>query len=228
MLKNKLQIYVKLFFIVAVMSNIVSSCSIQDKTVVNSNEHPEFADQNWLSSEECSSPCWHGLEIGISSRDDTIATIQNLSFIQRDNFTTSAGQINFLCKVPSSITCVSASFDDEILTSLRLYLNYQIALEQVVNEIGVPDSFVFSYRSPESLACDITLFWEDRQMSIDTYYDGRKDICESFFVENGKFPQEMSLDTVNYMTSTEMEMYIEDMQTGTGYIFMLWDGFVEE
>ncbi|MGP8330093.1 MAG: hypothetical protein ACT6FF_07230 [Methanosarcinaceae archaeon] len=226
MLKNKFLIYGNLFFITIMLQAFVS-CSRLDSNHVDPVKHPDLVDQSWLSDQPCSVPCWQGLELETSSREEAIESVQNLSFIQKDNFTTYSNWVNFLCKEPSNITCVSMAFENETLTSLRLYVNYQLSLEQIVNEIGPPDSFFFSRRNPEGFACDITLFWVDRQMSVDIRYDGRKDICESFFIENGKFPQEMSVSTANYMVSSEMERFMEAVKVGRGYNFMLWSGFVE-
>lgn len=225
MLKNKFLIFTKLL-IIAIMLQVSVSCSNGNKNHVDPVKHPDLVDQSWLSDQLCSAPCWRGLELEVTSREEAIETVQKLTFVQKDNYTINADWVNFFCKDPSNITCVSMAFKDDLLTNLGLYVNYRLTLEEIIEEIGNPDSFISNYRNPESIDCDIKLFWISRQMTIDIYYTGHEYICESLFAESPKFPHEMLVLSVEYMTPNAIGDLIVEFQEYDN-CYRPWNGFID-
>lgn len=225
MLKNKLLIYAN-YFLVFLLTIIPVSCSDQNGNVSLSTE-PELANQSWIPDEECSIPCWQGLEIGTATRNEANRVVQNLSFVQKQNQKVEANWENYYCIKPTEITCVAMEFDNETLNQVHLYVNYQLTLEEVIEKIGVPNSFYF-IQMPESFDCDISLFWINRQLVAEINYDGRQNICEELSTTNGFFPRGLLVTIFAYSSQREIDAQIASAQEpDTGWIYSTWKGFAE-
>ena len=228
MLKSNIQTFVKIFWVFIVLQTSFS-CSPFSENFVDVEKHPDLANQSWLSGQSCLAPCWQGLELGVSPREEAIHAAQNLAFVQNEHITENLNWVNFACKEPSDRTCISLGFEEETLSKVSLYINYQLTLEQVVEDVGAPDSFVSSYRNPEGPPCDIELFWINRQLNIDISYDKQDyaSICESLFVGNPKFPRELLVHTITYLPLAEINTLISDYKK-TGNMYRLWNGFEDK
>jgi hypothetical protein len=236
MLKSKLQTCLSKWLCIGVCFLIVS-CTLlgetKNKSFVDPVKYPELVDQSWLVNDEnCSAPCWLGLVPGISSQAEALALAKTLSFVESgkelDNAT---GNFMFPCKIPTGSNCLAMRFENGTLSSLRLYPNYQITFEQVVNKIGPPDSFRFLRRNPEGNGCSVYVYWIDLQLEIgygDPSSSFGEDSCELIDKNNGKFPKGILVEDVHYMTSMKTKEVIEIVQQPeTGQNYTLWSGFAE-
>lgn len=229
MSKNRFLIFIRIFFILT-LPILVISCSPINRKSVNPKENPELVDQSWLIDQPCTAPCWYGLIPGKTSREYAIETTGNLSFLDSKNIKLrEITGASFYCIEPPNEVCVAMGFENNKLSNLWIYPNYHITLEQVVQRLGPPDSFYYSYKDPESRNCNLNLLWLKRQMILgysDTQQGSQIDLCERIYQEKGKISKSLLIQSVNLKTSSEIEMIIETIQEpGTGQNYMLWKGF---
>jgi len=92
MSKNKLPTYLKVIFALAIVLGL-SACQGQGSAPATPETletlDPNYYDQSWLTGKPCAAPCWYGLEPGITSRQDSIKTVQQLPFIRANGITSS-------------------------------------------------------------------------------------------------------------------------------------------
>lgn len=228
MLKNRFLICIRIFFILTSLLTAVS-CSLQNHESVNPKENPDLVDQSWLVDKPCSAPCWQGIEPGISSQQKAIQIVKDLSFVDGKSMRTYKSTVSFLCRTPSNVSCVYMEFDNGLLFYLQLYVNYQLSIKQVVDKLGPPDSYIISRRTPEMKGCDAEFLWINRQLSVEYHeelHNGGDDLCDIVDAQNGKIPDALYVQSVNYMKASEMDDKIQTVQKpDTGYNYILWKGF---
>ena len=226
---NKLLTYISLFGVLIAQLILVSCSSLGSKTI-DPTEHPTLVDQSWLTDQPCVAPCWHSLVPGKSSQIEAIAIAKGLSFLDNKNVKLDgATGASFFCIEPPSEICVAMGFEHGMLSNFWIYPNFQITLEQVVNKLGPPDSFFFSYKDPESTNCSLSLFWIKRQMILghsESQQGSQDELCDLISKRMGKIPKGVLIQGVNYVTSSELEWIIKTGQKpGTGANYTLWSGF---
>lgn len=233
MSKNKLLIYLNMFFVVGFQFLLIScSSTVNTTTYVNPAKNPELVDQSWVAEPTCSNPCWQGLESGKSSQTDALATAHRLPFLGIEKVEpTDNSWISFLCKAPPEKVCISMRFEHGILTDLWLFPNYLVTMDQVVKKLGVPDSFYYSQPNAETPNCVLTFLWVKKQMALKTGDDSQskeENLCGRIYKNNGKIPKDLGVRSVNYLSSDRLKTIIETIQKpDTGNVYMLWNGFSE-
>jgi hypothetical protein len=233
MSKSKLRICLDVILIVGFYLLIISCSNLNTNRIyVDPTAHPDWIDRSWLTDQPCTAPCWQGLETGKSLRTDALETAHKLSFLgeERTELTDKA-RVSFLCKYPSDEACASMRFEHGILSDLSLYPNYSITLDQVITQLGSPDSFYYSRRQADVKGCALTVLWFQRRIGLgfgDTSPVKGDDLCDRIYKEAGKLPKGLEVHTVNFLSSVGLKENIQIAQKPeTGYIYMLWSGFSE-
>jgi hypothetical protein len=205
---------------------LLSSCVGKNPYHIDPIKNPELADQSWISENTCEVPCWHNLNVNSSTKEETINMISQLTFLSNDS-TQNGDWFFYQCKNPPNITCVSVLFRDDILFEVQQYINYQITFERVVDKIGPPEKFFYIQINPEKKDCNIFALWIIKQMEIEIDYKGNRDVCNSIIEENGKFPKDLPISNVNYLSKNVIDEMIklENSTEVDGYIFSEWKGF---
>lgn len=222
MLKNKSLICLS-FIVILLESLVVVSCSTKSD-LIDPTKYPDMVDHSWLSGEPCLAPCWQRLELGRSMRQDAVAIVRNLAFIQAQDSVISEKSEAFLCRTPSSVeTCVVMGFNENILSHLELSINYPLTLEQVVERIGEPDGFYASMDAEGSI-CTIDVFWPASKIRVSISRSNSPPICDSMNSKKGKFPKSIQVNYIYYSLPGEIENYIKGIQN-SGELYKHWEGF---
>lgn len=194
-------------------------------------------DRSILTDEPCPAPCWYGLEVGKSGRDEIKKTLETLSFINPDTIdegpyydyldpTTEkylpAEFISAHCR-SNQRRCVLFVMVNDALESIGLTPNYYLSIEEVVNHLGPPDY------SRVALAPDIVLIpgrsgcislffsWDKKQIMMQSDDEIGKKLCSSFD-KGGGIPPDLA---INWIVYGERYIAIEREFGGP------WPGFVE-
>lgn len=145
---------------------------------------PEFTDMSVLTDVPCASPCWYGLELGVSTKAEALATIEGLPFLDvaelyelAQTYTyiegltkqTAVGTWVFVsCKQPDGrARCAGIQFVQDIVVEIAVFPNFDISLGQLVTHVGDPDYLqiltIFSEGPFGPVPpCDIALVWKQR------------------------------------------------------------------
>lgn len=201
---------------------VIGSCTSGKETsaIPSPTLAPEYMDLSWKTEQLCSSPCWYGLEIGKSTKEDLKSLVPTLSFlsgieeIKSTNISDEFGDgkkhvfMWIPCEKPAILNCTEAEFTENILNEIILHLNYELTVAEVVAEIGPPDHICFSSPHPEMRFSQIYLKWVDRGfiMGHERYgYENlyRKEIKR--MLKDGLIPGYLPIDVIYYYSQEELE-----------------------
>jgi hypothetical protein len=195
--------------------------------------NPQMSDISWLTDKPCKAPCWHGLEIGRTSKSEALVVINSLTFIDskslkeqvvgwydlNTNNLSSAVMITFHCK-DSGEVCGYLTFFEDKLQSIVLELNFGITLSEVVNMLGNPDFSRAVPVTPEIVDCDFSAIWSERQMIV-TYYQRPgifvTNFCDIYSENGNKPPLDLPIQTVSYSTKEFISYVINDYNAWLGF-----------
>jgi hypothetical protein len=207
-----------------------------------STPDPALIDRSWLTGSPCTAPCWYGLELTKSTKEEAITATSKLLFVSSDApelVTTEYWEVDgeqykpedvvyYECKSPPELYCVVQFFREGYLYEIDLLPNYEITFSEVVGQLGEPTAFWINRISPEAKGCRVLLVWEDRQMF--TEYDegilssifAKEDLCDVIYNEDYKIPGELSVQSV-HIVSNEILMELSKHSS-----YVLWNGFFED
>jgi len=188
-------------------------------------------DRSWLTGKPCEAPCWYGLELGITTKDEALAIMDTLSFIDPKSiheldvywFDSTARKLSFYCTKPHAI-CTSMIFVNNTLVYILLTPNYPITFGEVVEKIGEPDFIGADLSVPETRDCVAKLIWLDRQMQV-IYYEfhrsSGRDLCGEIIDAGNKPPSDLIVHNVMYL----LPDYFKDVPVHNHHY--PWQGFAE-
>jgi len=175
---------------------------------------PEEQDQSWLTDQPCQAPCWYGLEPGVSTMQQVVDTVSELSFIRLEdvykseidvwsyyvNSSIPGSGLGYGCANPPNDPCVAFSFIDDQLHSIILTPNFSITLGEVIEQIGPPDLFAYARPNAEGKDCDLQVFWGERQLELRIRHVDRRligrGVCQAIREANGRVPSDLEIDWV--------------------------------
>ena len=167
-------------------------------------------DRSILTDDPCQAPCWYGLELGKSGRDEIINALETLSFINPNTieegpyysyWDPSIGQnltaeyISADCRSPQQ-RCVVLVMVNHLLASVQLTPNYNLSLDEVVNHLGPPDYFRVVLLQDRS-TCLLVFSWEQKQIMMQRDEKNGKRLCSSID-KGGGIPPDLTIDWIVY------------------------------
>ncbi|MCX6083180.1 MAG: hypothetical protein NTW32_26940 [Chloroflexi bacterium] len=189
-------------------------------------------DISWLIGKPCASPCWNGLEPGVTPRKVSTETAKKLPFVNSESFRTSnkygMQSAWLLCKEPTNLTCVNMFFDNGILESLWLTPSYEITFDEAVKKLGTPDGFLVKPMYPNAGGCSLDVIWIKQRLilrhieGVIGLFDFRTDLCTKVRQNNGKLPSGIRVEGVIINNPSEMESIFEKD------IIQIWKGFMQD
>jgi len=233
-LKNKLQNCIELIFITAFALGLVS-CMPQGVSPQSKNFEildPTLYDQSWLTGKPCGAPCWYGLEPGVSSRQDSITTVQQLPFISGSGIPSSSKAawidgLSFRCKKPQNAydICVGLIFNNNLLDEIDINLNYQITFEQAVEKLGSPDGFFVIPTDPGGGRCTLQVVWRNKRLILSKQdkeqgiFSFREDLCDQIRHNEGKLPKDIYIDRdgIEIASPNIIELFRYDLEAWKGF-----------
>ena len=221
MSNNKSKIFIKYIFLLSAFF----FCSCDTKQIFpglwpspTPTLSPELMDRSWLTGIPCSPPCWYGLEIGKTTPEEAQEKINQLSFIEANVTKWDNISVPLYCKGQNYYYCAELRFDDNILSEIGIFPNYEITLKDVIDEIGPPDSLSIGPLSSGGLFvtdCCVRFYWIDRQLEM-LYMDSDSyKVCKQ--VENTGYKPMPSI--------VIHQIWIWDIYEKIG---IPWSGFAEE
>jgi hypothetical protein len=227
---NRLPIMLKLVFVIAIAS-VLFSCT--PNAVDLGKLDPNTYDQSWLTGKPCTAPCWYGLEPGVSTRQDSIKTVQQLPFISTNGIMSSNAtwidELSFPCKKPLNAYygCIDLVFKNNVLDEIDINPNYQITFEQAIEKLGSPDGFFVVQIDPGGGRCVLQVMWKNKRLillkqdSVQGIFSSRENLCDQIHHYGGKLPKDMFIDGdgVKIYSPSIIELLQSDFQS--------WEGFAK-
>jgi hypothetical protein len=178
-------------------------CSLK----VFTTPRPENIDKSFLIGESCTLPCWHGLIINKSTKDDFIATLDNLPFVEHNTYKEystiwvndlPATEIQFTCASNHTSTCGGALISDNTLRSVWTVLEYDLTIKDAVEKLGSPEFVEYEWPSISG-KCSFSLVWAAHGVSASIYDDRSYNECESIIDGNRVLPT-LFVNSITYFS----------------------------
>ncbi len=142
------------------------------------NRNESLIDRSFLTDQPCKAPCWYGLELDKSNRDNIYSTIKALPFVDQatvrewgtgwlDDET--AREVHFDCLYPTPATtgCIGLTISHDKLKAIRMSVGFDLTFKTVVDKLGPPNYMNHTPWGGEIGGCVIGLFWPDRGISVE-------------------------------------------------------------
>jgi hypothetical protein len=188
-------------FALTLLLSILCGCGL------NSNPPPtqENIDKSFMSEDSCALPCWHGLIINQSTREDVIATLNSLPFVEHNTYkeyaTTwvneiPATEIQFSCASDGTSTCGGVLISENILRRVWTVLEYNFTIKDAVEKLGSPEFLEYEWPSLSG-KCSLRLVWVDYGVTASVYDDRSYNECESI-IDGNLISSSLLVDSIAY------------------------------
>ena len=191
----------------------------------NKTGNDKDIDRSFLTDKPCTAPCWYGLELNISSQDEVINTLRQLSFVDQNSIQKVQGrsedenleELRFSCIRPEFRKCGRIVFREGKMWRITMSIGYHLTFAETVQKLG-PPSAVFLIPSVEVVGCTVSLSWPENKIRVEG--DTRLS-CSKYYTPNGvKVDPSTQVDFVSYRSDLTKEMVRQE-----GY--EPWRGFLE-
>lgn len=172
---------------------------------LKSDSEPQNIDKNFIDGEICNPPCWHGLVVNKSTKGNVISTLNTLPFVEHNRFREyatvwandiPATQIQFICASDHTSVCGGAVLSNDILRNLWTVLEYDLALKDVVNKLGIPEFIEYQWPSMSG-DCLISVVWNTYGTAARIYDDSSYNECEGI-VDGNKITPDIVVYAIAY------------------------------
>ncbi|MCW5877584.1 MAG: hypothetical protein KIS80_01795 [Anaerolineales bacterium] len=183
----------------------------------------EFQDRTLLDGEPCLAPCWYGIEIGVDNQesirqkvvglsflDPDIESIAGLGFSETPDEVVSATSIRYGCRHRTTLQwCVNFILVDDQLRQIRVYPNYELSIEELVQSLGPPDYISAREMGIERVFCTINLVWQEKQILAIHYNNTFRSTRMCNDLQAGaNIDTKLSIDVVLYVSEQRVEREI--------------------
>ena len=209
---------------------VVMSCAV---IAPRKNESPiighPLADLSFVSGEPCEAPCWYGLGLDVSTKNDVITTLGHLAFVEPESIREiesnlpgigPATAVSFGCVYLPVHECgiIYISNNQELVKRIHYSVSFTLTFEDLIAMMGTPGYIRYDIWGPGA-GCNISLRWPEKEIVVSHLYKESTDQCFALREGGGVFPNTQVTDIV-YMVKSGF---------GTDVTFHYpWPGFEEE
>lgn len=181
----------------------------------------EFQDRTLLSGDPCGAPCWYGIEVGVDNQESIRRTVANLAFLDPDTESivevgfgeipgdvVNATMLRYKCRYQQPTEwCMHFILIDDQLRQIRMYPNYDLSIEELVQSLGKPDYMTTRLMGVERILCAVNLVWgEERVIAIhyNRSHFGATRMCTALQT-GAKMDSELLIEAVLYVSEQWVE-----------------------
>jgi hypothetical protein len=162
---------------------------------------PDQRDTYFLENEPTIPPSWHGLTIDVSTKDEVLATVKELNYVDPDLIGTPSGgymgqageSINVNCKSIPRERCLEFQIVDNRLMQVKIYPHFRMTFSEVADYLGPPD---YLGVDPNIEGCSLTMFWSELQIMV-SHRELNQDYCNQVW-DSGKVSPDINADWYRY------------------------------
>jgi hypothetical protein len=189
-------------------------------------------DKSLFTGVPCAAPCWHGLEVGKSTEEDTIAVLPSLTFIDQksvqiyrspsmpDYYVQLTGpgvEVVANC-INSDRECLDLTTANDVLQKIIVGLNYEIRPDEAIGALGNPDFIGYDDIGSERVMCEVYLVWKSSRLVLATTFEDSVEAEKYCYVvrDEGKVPASLPILEARFLSDAELNF---KLGTGTGKFF---------
>lgn len=190
-------------------------------------------DNSMFTDMPCKAPCWYGLQLNESSKEDVLTVLHGLTFISQSTIQESsvgywdpflkdniqANLISANCAQPQNRQCIGLTIADGKLKIIGLFPNQEIRFDVLVNHLGPPDYVGANLIPPvHSPGCSVNLIWVSRQIVADHTEKSSTTLCDEVQSGMGIKPS-LLVNSITYFLPEYIELRIASSEA------LPWMGF---
>ncbi len=165
-----------------------------------------LADRSFLTGQPCQPPCWYGLTLDKSNKEDVLTVLKGLPFVDQATVKTPgtvwlgderAVEIRFGCTHPMTDPCGGALVSTNVVKQIWISVGYSLRFEKVVAQLGPPEYVDYGVYHPEAGGCSIELGWPEKGISVQSL-DTSSDTQCRFIRETGHMPSNVQATILIY------------------------------
>lgn len=205
------------------------ACRMADRPILPSGADVELVDRSLLTGEPCSPPCWQGLMPGESTKEEVLAVLNELPFVQASSIRTQdiyggweyIQWYSALVHTPYYIGGISIDANDRF-AGANIRLEYELTIQELIDLEGPPDFYAVEVLTPHRVH-EVRLLWLEKGLNASMRVRG----------ENHLLCPEILVWAVGYFrpASTLEEMFLRRGELGAAEIERLaqnyrpWEGY---
>jgi len=158
----------------------------------------------------CAIPCWHGLQVGRSAEDEVISTLQKLNYVDQDTIQIHRGssevEIIAGCTSPAR-ECLKFNVANDVLMKIVVGINYEIRVDEVIEQLGEPHYLGVSANEGEVVACEVYLIWRTSGLVLASTFDANSEGVEKYcnvVRDSGKIPASLLIEEARLIGGLEL------------------------
>jgi hypothetical protein len=185
-------------------------------------------DSSFITDLPCSAPCWYGLKLDVSSKADVLATLNQLSFVDKKSIheygsrwrsDDQAIAIYYDC-ISLHGNCGSFTMSGDRLKRIWMHINYPLTFKQAVDKLGEPEYIEYGVCQPEY--CRVNLDWPDQNIFVVSSKKGMM-LCNEIQPGKKTISPEAQITDIFYAIVEESPK----QDVGSCLQLMPWPGFRE-
>lgn len=201
-------------------------------------------DRSLLTDSPCTAPCWQNITPGLSNEDDVRQQLEACPFVREGSISRGETERSGVKLVRFTWESAAGPWDkrirgarnylylrDNVVLSMRLYLEYELTLKQVVEKYGPPEA-IKVVRHPPDASYQILMDYSHQGLDFRVL----EVLSDEDFMEGKAAPvfEDMKVTSVRYFVPTSIEGKLRDVlmydQEGIEYALRYsqeWHGFGE-
>jgi len=209
--------------IIIVLSIMLGGCTIPVP------QGPTVIDKSFVTNNPCSPPCWYGLKLDVSNKEDVLATLSKLPFIELSSIReqsvrwndSDAMYIRFSCISHKDKKCGGITIAGDKVKRISMAVHYELSLETTVSKLGAPDYVEYSVYHPEVGGCVISLEWQELGIVVN-HLDTRNEGYCQYISDQNAIPKGIEVTEIHYIAEDRFTSETVDDSTR-----IPWPGFAD-
>ena len=196
---------------------------------LSTKREAEILDRSVFTGDPCSAPCWHGIVLDISTREDVYQILQDLPFVDPGSIREwnamwfgdeEAIEVHYKCKSLSREDCGGILLSNGTVKRIWFSVGNYATIENLIDRFGIPTYIDLGMWGAEIPGCTIDLVWADLGV-IASFGSRRTNTCD-ILREGEGFKRDLVFNSILYL---QKELFPSDLCSVCDRIS--WPGFEE-
>lgn len=188
-------------------------------------------DTSFITDQPCAPPCWHGIRLHESTKDDVYQILEQLPFIQEGSVREIGGVWNeddqarvivYRCLYAKNGRCGYIIISENLVRQIWFSVGYELTIESVVQKLRPPDYVSYVPGSGHIVSCTLSLYWVDDEIHI---WNSERKACPTSVEQRNGIGVQVEREARVYSISYGFRRGGPWPLVDEGGPYLLWPGF---
>jgi hypothetical protein len=190
-------------------------------------------DTSFITDQPCAPPCWHGIRLNESTKDDVYQILDQLPFILEGSVRERSGTweeddqaifIDYRCPYAGNGECGDIVISDNQVRGIMFTVGYELTIEEVFQKLGRPDYVSYVPGSSHIVSCTFSLYWVNEEIQIWNY---ERKACPTSEEQRNGIGIQVERETRAHSISYGFQLGVQWLLINEGGPYLLWPGFAD-